>query len=378
MPKIVRLDVVPLDYVLPGGRAYGTARGLNYRRTCSLITLETDAGVVGIGDAAGPVGAIREYLALLAPFFVGRRLYDFEIVAAQVRHKLYHFGVQNHLTSCLGGINIAVYDAIGKTLGLPVYDLLGGKSADRLPCYATTGYFVDDPTAEIEAQLATLARGPFAGVKIKIGASPASDLERVRIARRILGDDILLMVDINGNYTVDIALDSLRRIEPFDIHWCEEPLPPTDIRGYAELRARSPIRLSAGEAHYTALDFKALVDARAVDILQPSIISGGGFGEAKTVAALAQLNNLRLSPPCWGSAVAIAAAVHFAASLPVWPHSDRVPYPMLVEYDVSENPLRDELAINPVRLGGGGLVVPSGPGLGIELDRAVIERLRSR
>jgi D-galactarolactone cycloisomerase len=378
MPKIVRLDVVPLEHVLPEGRAYGTARGLNYRRTCSLISLQTEEGIVGIGDAAGPIGAIQEYLTILAPFFVGRRLYDFEIVAAQVRHKLYHFGVQNHLNSCLGGINIAVYDALGKTLGLPVCDLLGGKAADNLPCYATTGYFAADPAAEIEAQLSRLARGPFAGVKIKIGASPASDLERVRIARRILGDEILLMVDINGNYTVDIALESLRRIEPYNIHWCEEPLPPTDIRGYAELRARSPIRLAAGEAHYTVQDFKTLVEARAIDILQPSIISGGGFGEAKAVAALAQMNNLRLSPPCWGSAVAIAATVHFAASLPVWPHSDRVPYPMLVEYDVSENPLRNELALNPVRLGERGLEVPSGPGLGIDLDRGAMERLRSR
>ncbi len=119
MPKIARLDVVPLEHVLPEGRAYGTARGLNYRRTCSLITLETDDGIVGIGDAAGPVGAIREYLAIAAPFFVGRRLFDFEIIAAQVKQKLYHFGVQNHLTSCLGGINIAVYDALGKTLKLP-------------------------------------------------------------------------------------------------------------------------------------------------------------------------------------------------------------------------------------------------------------------
>ncbi len=223
--------------------------------------------------------------------------------------------------------------------------------------------------------MSRLAGGPFAGVKIKIGGGPASDLDRVRIARRILGDDALLMVDINGNYTVDIALQSLRRIEPYDIHWCEEPLPPTDTRGYAELRLRSPIRLSAGEAHYTARWIFGRWSTRAPSTsCKPSIISGGGFGEAKAVAALAQMNNLRLSPPCWGSAVAIAAAVHFAASLPVWPHSDHVPYPMLVEYDVSENPLRDELAVNPVRLGDSGLEVPSGPGLGIDLDQAAIER----
>jgi D-galactarolactone cycloisomerase len=378
MPKITRLDVASLEFAMAPGRAYGTARGLNFRRGCSLITVETDDGVVGVGDASGPLGAIREYLAVLAPFFVGRSLYDFDIVASYVSNKLYHFGVQNHLTSCLGGINIAMCDAIGKTLKIPVHDFLGGRSADTLPCYATTGYFTDDPANGIEAQLSAIKGAGFAGAKIKIGAGPASDLERVRIARQVLGDDMLLMVDINGNYTVDIALESLRRIEAFGIHWCEEPLPPTDVRGYAELRLRSPIRLSAGEAHYGALDFKQLVDARAIDILQPSIVTGGGFGQAKAVALLAALHNLRVSPPCWGSAIAVAATVHFAASLPLWPHTDNIPYPMLVEYDVSENPLRDRLVKNPVRPGKGGLPVPTGHGLGIEIDRDAVETYRKR
>ena len=372
MPKIVRLDLTPLEFALAPGRLYGTARGLNRLRSCGLVTLETDDGVVGIGDAAGPLGPMREYLALAAPFFIGSGLFDFEITASQVTNRLYHFGVQNHLTACLGGINVAVLDAIGKTLRVPAHDLLGGRVAERLPCYATTGYFADDPASGIEAQLASLPPGVFAGVKIKIGAGPASDLERVRIARRVLGDDMLLMVDINGNYTVDVALESLRKIEPYNIHWCEEPLPPTDLRGYAELRARAPVRLAAGEAHYTVHDFKRLVDARAVDILQPSVTTGGGFGQAKAVALLAQMNNLRVSPPCWGSAIALAAAVHFAASLPVWPHTDHVPYPVLVEYDVNENPLRDRLATNPVRPDKGGLPVPTGPGLGIAIDREAV------
>jgi D-galactarolactone cycloisomerase len=376
MPKIARLDLVPLEYALPPGRLYGTARGLNRQRNCGLVVLETDEGVVGLGDASGPLGPMREYLALAAPFFIGSGLYDFEITASQVTNRLYHFGVQNHLTACLGGISIAVHDAIGKTLRLPVHALIGGCASARLPCYATTGYFTDDPAAGIEAQLALLPRGVFAGVKIKIGAGPADDVERVRIARRVLGDDMLLMVDVNGNYTVDIALESLRRIAPYDIHWCEEPLPPTDIRGYAELRSRAPVRLSAGEAHCTAHDFKRLVDARALDVLQPSVTTGGGFGQAKAVALLAQMNNLRLSPPCWGSAIGVAAAVHFAASLPVWPHTDHVPYPVLVEYDVSENPLRDRLAKNPVQPGAGGLPVPTGPGLGIELDSETVAAFR--
>ncbi len=175
------------------------------------------------------------------------------------------------------------------------------------------------------------------------------------------------MVDINGNYTVDIALESLRRIEPFNIHWCEEPLPPTDIRGYAELRARSPISLAASEAFCTIHDFKRLVDARGVDIVQPSLTGCGGFGQARAIAQLAQMNNLRVSPSVWGNPVALAAALHFSASLPVTPHTDNVPYPLIIEYDVGENELRDRMLKTPLKIQDGVLAVPAGPGLGIDI-----------
>ncbi len=378
MPKITHITMTPLEFALAPGHAYGTARGLNRLRACALIQVATDGGVVGIGDAAGPLEAIGAYIGVLAPFFIGRSLYDFELVASHVANKLYHFGVQNHLTSALGGINIAVLDAMGKTLRLPVHDLLGGRAADHLPCYATTGYFTDDPANGIAAQLARIKDAGFAGVKIKIGAGPASDLDRVRTAREVLGDDVLLMVDINGNYTVDIALDSLARIAPFNIHWCEEPLPPWDVAGYAELRRRSPVPISAGEAHYGAHDFTRLIEARALDIVQPAIISCGGFGEAKAAALIARLHNLRVSPPCWGSAIAVAATVHFAASLPVSPHTDHVPYPMLVEYDVSENPLRDALVTRPLAPVHGKIPVPTAPGLGIAIDETAVATYRKR
>jgi D-galactarolactone cycloisomerase len=376
MPKIAKIELASLEFTMGPGRNYGTSRGLNLRRGCSLIKVETDEGIVGVGDASGPLGVVREYLSVVRPYFIGRSLYDFDIVAAKVIGKLYHFGAQSHLTSYLGGLDVAITDAIGKTLKISAHDFLGGRASDRLPCYATTGFFVDDPQNEIERQRESIADVGFAGVKIKIGMSPASDLERVRTARRILGDDILLMVDINANYTVDTALQTLRKIEPYDIHWCEEPLPPADIAGYSELRARSPIPIAAGEAHYASHDFRRLVEARALDILQPSIPTGGGFAEAKAVALLARMHNLRISPPCFGSAVALAASVHFAASLPVWPHNENIPYPMLVEYDVTENPFREKLAVNPITPKDGLLEVPSGDGLGLQIDWDFVEAMR--
>ena len=377
-PKLIGLDFTPLEHVLPPEQAYGMARGLNFRRTLALVTVTADDGSVGYGEALGPLAPIGEYLALLRPFFLGRSIFDFELIAAQIYNRLYHFGVQGHHTACLSAISIAVHDAIGKSLGVPVHDLLGGCSTDRVPCYATTGYLTKDPTNDFETQLGQVDKALFAGVKIKIGVSPRSDLERVRIARRILGDDILLMVDINGNYTPDIALESLRAVEPYRIHWCEEPLPPTDVRGYAELRARSPIPIAAGEAFQTAHTFKRFTDARALDILQPGVSACGGFGEARAIATLAALENLRISPTGWGGALTITAGLHFAASIPIAPHTDNVPYPILLEFDVGANPLRDRLVEEPIWPSAGGLELPKRPGLGITLNPDGVAALRVR
>jgi D-galactarolactone cycloisomerase len=371
MAPIKSIELQAFEYAMPPERAYGQARGLNFRRSCALIVVTTAGGVTGYGEAGGPPRLVRDYLEMFRPMFEGRSIYDFEIVAAEIRNRFYHFGYQGHATACLSGISIALVDAIGKTLGVSAHNFLGGRSADKFPCYATTGYFTPDDAKGYAPQLEA-AKGKFTGVKIKIGKSPASDLERVKLAREILGDEVLLMVDVNGNYTADLALQSMRKIEPYNIHWYEEPLPPSDVRGYAELHARAPISIAAGESFYTVHDFKRLVDARAIDILQPSIGSCGGFGEAKAIARLAQDNNLRVSPSVWGNAVLITASLHFAASLPVWPHTDNVPYPTIIEFDIGENPLREGILRLPLRLDRGSLVVPNGPGLGMMLNEAAM------
>jgi D-galactarolactone cycloisomerase len=374
MPKIERIDLRSYECVFPPDQAYGMARSMNTRRVLSLIVVTTDQGVVGYGESSGPLGPLREYLKIVAPSLVGQSVYDFEIVAAQIYSKLYHFGVQGHLTSLFSGISMALHDAIGKTLGLPVHDLIGGKTNARLACYATTGEFtVKDAVGDLEGQLARVKQRGFRFVKIKIGKSPRSDRDRVRIAREILGDDANIAVDVNGNYTPDIAYESIRRIEPYDVHWYEEPLPPTDIRGYAELHARSPIRLAAGEACHTVHDFKQLVDAKGVDILQPAVMSCGGFGQAKQIAQLAAMNNLRVAPNGFGGAVNWAATLHYVTSIPVAPHTTNVPYPNMIEYHVGANPFFDVMLKTPFNIQNGGIDVPTGPGLGIEIDFSAIE-----
>lgn len=374
MPKVERIEIKSYECVFAPEQAYGMARTMNTRRVCSIIAVTTDQGIVGHGESSGPLRPLREYLAIAAPFFIGQSVFDFEIIAAQVYNRLYHFGVQGQLTSCLGGISVALHDAIGKTLGVPVHDLIGGRANAKLACYATTGEFTArDTDGRLEAQLERVKARGFRIVKIKIGKNPASDRDRVRIARQALGDDAILMVDVNGNYTPDIAYESIRRMEPYDIHFYEEPLPPTDVRGYAELRAKSPIRIAAGEACYTVYDFKRLVDTHGADILQPAIMTCGGLGQAKAIAQLAAMNNLRIVPNGFGGAVNWAATLHYVASLPISPFTSNVPYPNMIEYHVGANPFFETMLKTPYGIQNGEIAVPTGPGLGIEIDFAAIE-----
>ena len=184
------------------------------------------------------------------------------------------------------------------------------------------------------------------------------------------------MVDVNGNYTTDIALLSIRRIASYDIHFYEEPLPPTDYNGYAVLRPRSSIAIATGEALYTAHEFKRLMDINGADIWQPDLTLCGGLSVAREISTLAKLAHTRLSPHVWGGAVGLAAALHFTSAQSPWPHTDNVPYPVQLEYDQGENALRDEIIKTPIRCIDGHLTVPSGPGLGIELDWDAIEKYR--
>jgi D-galactarolactone cycloisomerase len=376
MPSIKRLGFIGLEYAFAPEKAYGMSRGGGHRRQSGLVELETDQGVQGVGEAFGNPRVTLEYFRMIEPFFVGLSVFDFDHVEARIRNSLYHLGVGNQLTSCLAAINVALFDAIARGFGVRVCDLIGGCGTTRFPAYASTGFFSDDPDRQLHHMLAEAAARPYAGAKIKIGRGIKSDVERVREARKALGPDKLLLVDINGAYTVDVALECARAIAPFNIHWIEEPLPPGDLRGYAELRMRSPIPIAAGEAHHTIRDFRALIDGRCLDIVQPSIPGVGGITEAKRIATLAQAANLRVAPHVWGGAVGLATACHFIAALPASPHTQHPPWPAMLEYDMSDNQLRTQLLKTPLRLEAGHVLLPEGPGLGIELDRAAVERYR--
>ncbi len=376
MSRIRDIRIVPLEFQLGAGDGYGSSRGITNRRGGGLVILDTEDGVQGIGEAWGPAAVSRTYLEMVKPLYVGRSVFAQRGAAQTVLAQMYHFGTQNQLTALLGGIDIAAHDAMGKLLNLSVADLIGGRQRDRVPVYASGGYFTeaDDQTAALARQLEPNAARGFGAFKIKIGRHPADDAARVQLARRIIGDAPLLTVDTNGNYTEDGVLESMRRTAAADIHWYEEPLAPQDWAGYASLKSRAPVSLATGEALYNVFDFRRLIDARLVSVVQPDLTLCGGLDVARTVGILCAAEHLRISPHVWGTGIGLAAAVHFVASLPNYPHGAHVPYPPLVEYDVGRNALQNDIFVEPLHYANGHLSVPTGPGLGVTLDEAALRR----
>ena len=375
--KITDLEVVGLSHTLPEGEGLGDARGFGHDRATTLLRLETDDGTVGWGEAFAP-GSIVEAVVeeLFRDEVIGMDPFDSESLATRSYTDPYHFGGSVFVQSVVSAVDVACWDIRGKAVGRPIHRLLGGRECEQLLPYASTMYYTerDRPIAE---PIREAVENGFEAAKIKIGADPETDAERVRTARQILGDDARLMVDMNGNYRPDQAIRSIRAISEYDLTWVEEPVPPENRSGYRELRERTDVPLAAGEAHYGRFEFKRLIDDRLVDVVQPNLARCGGLSEARRIADLASTENVAVRPHIWNSAVGLAAAVQFAASVGDYPHTRNVPDPMMVEFDRSPNPLREEILETPFDPSGGTLAVPQEPGLGISVDEAAIERYRA-
>jgi len=369
--KIQSIEAVGIAYEVPPERIYGSTVGLHARRQFTLIRVRTDDGIEGIGDARGPVSIVGPHLELLKTKFIGTDIDDREVIFARLLNQLYHFGRQGALIVAYSGLNIAMLDALGKARGVPVSRLMSGSARREVTAYATGGHFTQRES-DLVGQMEGIKALGVAGAKIKTGRGPESDEIRVKTARSILGDDMFLAVDANANYTADIAVDSMRRMAPYRIAWFEEPLRPHDYRGYSHLRTRAMMPIATGEAHHMVFDFRRLLDGECLDIAQPAVCACGGLDEARRITDLCRLFGVRVVPAAWSSGVGLMAAIHFAASIPPYPHAESEPAPQLVEYDVGENPLRDEILQEPVKIVGGKITVSDKPGLGIALNEDAV------
>src|SRR5581483_7281888 len=352
------------------GRADGT-------QDAFLVRVHTDEGIVGIGEADTSPYVARTIVEMpsshaiargFRELLVGCNPLEIDRVWQLLFHGSDHYGRGGAALHVISAIDIALWDLAGKASGRPVAELLGGARVPALPVYASE--LMPETAAEVRelAERAagdgytalTLGRGP-------LGADLDRDEELVGAARAALGPERALMLDGGRAYTVKGALELLRRVEDVGLYWLEEPLQPDDLRGYRRLSDAARVRIAAGEADSGLGPFRALVDDGHVDVLQPDVARCGGFTVAREIAALARRRSVEVVPHCFSTGVLVAASLHFAATL------DR---PTFSEFSVADSPLVNGLLAEPFRLEDGALRVPTGPGLGIELDEDAVDRLR--
>lgn len=334
-----------------------------------MIKLTTDEGIVGFGEAFGPPQVIVAILKEIESNFIGICPTEFPNLVGKLMNMLYHTASKGLMLCAFSGIEMAGWDVVGKKVQMPLYQLLGGKARDKFLPYASTGYINESRSIEnLKQQTYEAQQLGLQAIKIKIGVNVQEDLERVQAVREI-SRDMKLMVDMNGNYTADTAIRSIKAIESYDIYWVEEPVPSYDLTGFQKIAtACNGVVIASGEAEYTRYGFRDLIQQRLIDIVQPDLSKCGGIYEAKAICSMAQANNIRVSPHIWGGVVGRSAAAHLMASIPYYPHSLIETEPMLFEFDLGENDLRDEIGRAPLTLKDGWLTIEDSYGLGVELD----------
>lgn len=373
-------EVIAHQLLVDVDEPFTSSRGWFYKTKGALVVeIRTDDGIVGWGDCYGPAAVNRSIVeSLLRPSLIGRDPFDIEVLWEELYNKVKDYGLSGMTVSSISGVDIALWDIIGKATGKPIHKLIGGAFRTTLQAYATGLYFrnMDRLNEEaVEEALRYRSQG-FKAIKMKIGlGSISKDIERVAAVRDAIGPDVALMVDANHCFNVPQAINIGRELEKLDVHWFEEPISPEDLDGYVEVSRRLDMAVAGGENEFTKFGFRRIIEKRAMDVVQPDVCAAGGITECKKIATLAQASSIQCVPHAWGTAIGLAATMHFLASLPFTPPC-LVPTPPMLEYEQTFNPFRDDLSSGDFSHREGMVKVPDGPGLGIEIDRAVLERYR--
>ncbi len=364
----------------PVARPFTSSRGWLYKtRGSCIVEIETADGIVGWGECYGPSAVARAYIdTQFAPRIIGRDAFDIEVIWEDLYNRIKDYGGEGMAASALSGIDIALWDIVGKSCNKPIHKLIGGAQRSQVQCYATGLYFIDmDRLVEeaVEEAREYVEQG-FTAIKMKIGlGDPKLDVRRVAAVREAVGEGVRLMVDANHCFTVPQAIRLGREFEALGIEWFEEPISPEDIDGYVEVTRALDMAVAGAENGFTRWGFRDIIVRKAMDIVQPDVCAAGGISECRKIATLASAHGVECVPHAWGSAIGLAATLQFLAALPDQPPSFR-PMPPLLEFEQTENPFRDQLSREPIVQQRGVVQIPTGAGLGIEVERSVLDRYR--
>ena len=362
----------------------------------NLVKVHTDAGVTGIGEAYRG-GGVTDIIEYMSGFLVGENPLDVErLFRRMIQETSGHGGTTGKVVTAATGVEIACWDVTGKLLDVPVYQLLGGKYRDEVriycDCHAGEAYALeggyhaphDEDAYSVEAYVAEAERVVdmgFTALKFDLdqpfdnhpdpyngrvsNAALARKVETVAAIRDAIGDEVDLAFDCHWDYTIDSAKRLCRKLAPYDLMWLEDPVPPENMAAQREVTRASPVPIATGENRFRVHEFRELLYDFGVDIVTPDPTTCGGLAESKAIASRAEENYIAFSPHNVCSPVGTMACVHLGAAVPNFD---------VLEYHALEVDWWDDLLVRDDPLIQDGYVaVPEEPGLGIELDEAVVE-----
>ena len=339
--KIISIKSHVLRYELD--KELGYSQQYYKHRTAHLVEVETDEGITGWGECFGPgnIALANKYIVekVIQPLIKG----DDPLNKEHIWHKVYNLlrdsGQKGMPIQALSGIDIALWDILAKKSNLPLYQLLGGKTNDKIPVY---GYGMMLQKKSIE-ELCELFKNEahqikeknFKAMKMKIGMGPKEDLKLVSTVRDTIGSEFKLMVDANHAYNKNDALYVGKGLDEMNIYWFEEPVAPEDYDGYKELKEKLKTNIAGGEAEFTKYGWNQLLKNNCIDIAQPEVCGLGGITEYLKVSALAQSNFIPIVNHVWGSALSVAVNLHLLTTLPDMP-GGLFPTKSMLEFDTTE------------------------------------------
>jgi len=344
-----------------------------------VVRVSTDEGIVGLGEVTSQSYVCKAIIE--APRSAKRRHgldeicrgldpLDIEGCWEIMYEETIRYGRRGAAIHAISGVDLALWDIRGKALGQPVYELLGGRINEKIRAYASV-LFGDTPE-----KTGTLAR-KFAEkgmTAVKFGWGPfgkdaKTDHEHLRQAREALGNGREMMVDVGQGWDADTAIERCKMMEQFNPFWVEEPLPADDFAGYSQLCKAANVRIAAGEAEVTSIEFKRLLDEVGLHVVQPDVAFAGGLSVCWKVSQMARERGRLCVPHCFSTGINQAASIHWMTAY------DGAQF---VEYCLAESPLIRELVRGVPQLDDGFVNISDRPGLGVELDEDVVERFLVR
>jgi len=339
--KITSIKSHVLRYELD--KELGYSQQYYKHRTTHLVCVETDEGITGWGECFGPgnIALANKFIIenVISPIVLGEDPTNKEKIWHKVYNLLRDSGQKGMPVQAISGLDIALWDILGKKSKLPLYQLVGGKCNAEIAVYGYGMMLQKKPLKELitlfQDEAKKIKSKNFKAMKMKIGLGPKEDLELVTAVRKVIGDDYKLMVDANHAYNTSDALYVGKGLDDLNVYWFEEPIAPEDYEGYKELKNKLKTNITGGEAEFTKWGWKNLIQNRCVDIAQPEVCGLGGITEYLKVVALAQANFIPVVNHVWGSALSIAVNLHLLTAMPDTPGGLYPAKPML-EFDTTD------------------------------------------